>query len=249
MDKLIEFLYTANFDHESNEVIHASTLKRKPTSPAKESPAPKKSGRLRQSSRSNPSKAAQALSNSQVDAYSPASTTSPEGDSVTGPLITIIKAYIIADTFDVPALMDLARLKYMSVVVTSWNSPALVESVRLLYDNTPDVEKVRVIKTTAMKTIRTNLKTLLAQRDFQALIEDVGEVALDLLRTEVSHPTALECLTCTSVPLPCKGCRNSGNQRFVQRVEWFCPRCIDNQTSRVTVARCGNCPRTDLAPT
>lgn len=85
------------------------------------------------------------------------------------------------DFLDIPALKDLAKVKYEALVVMGWNDPAFAESIRLLSLNT--WEKDRDIKDIAIKTAQKSVKALLDRVKFRTLLKDIGEVAFHILHS------------------------------------------------------------------
>lgn len=252
VDKLVSFLYTRDFDEDTTIVKHASVSKQKSISRL-----PTQNEITGSSLIMDP---VVAQPNGVPDSHLAAKSwegdsepeTDPPKDSIIGPLVTLAKVYIIADTFDIPALKDLARAKYETVVQDSWNGPEFAESIRLLYLNTR--EKDRGIKDIAIKTAQINVKALLDRGEFRTLLKDIGEVALDVLHSAIHDKRGIsgstmksgKCKDCNCA-VTCPNC-NDDNE-LINYSLWFCtnPHCSYRKKHKSSCnIRCNMCQRSDF---
>jgi hypothetical protein len=87
-------------------------------------------------------------------------------------LITNAKVYIIADKYDVQALKNWAATKYEEVLPKSWNNSAFTESARIIYDNTPETD--RILRDVIVQGASENIDGLLDRGKFVDLLKSHG---------------------------------------------------------------------------
>lgn len=111
---------------------------------------------------------------SQTDADSDIRIISPDA------LVILVKVYITADKYDIPALSQLSKSKYELLLPQHWNSAALSSSLRLLFDETR--EEDRLLKEVAIHFASTKMSELIERMDFIDLVRENGEIGLELLK-------------------------------------------------------------------
>jgi len=102
-------------------------------------------------------------------------------------LIENIKVYILAEKYDINPLRFFAKQKYQELVSKCWNGPAFIESLRLLYDGTPEpiFSKTTSIRYVGIKEAGEHAKVLLDHEDFLALCRERGDICTDILRASL----------------------------------------------------------------
>ena len=105
---------------------------------------------------------------------------SPEG------LVTHAKVYIAAEKWDVQPLRSLAKKKYETLLPTAWNSDHFVESLKLIYDGTPERSEMDGLRALAIKTAGEHAKELLDRGEFLNLCQEVPGLATDVLKASVA---------------------------------------------------------------
>lgn len=93
------------------------------------------------------------------------------------------QVYAIAEQYDIPSLKQLAKSKYAEVVITEWNSASFVASLQLMYELTPESD--RLLKEVALKTAGEHSKELVDRGEFVQLCKDHGEIAVDVLKASL----------------------------------------------------------------
>ncbi|KAI9047406.1 hypothetical protein LZ554_008850 [Drepanopeziza brunnea f. sp. 'monogermtubi'] len=122
------------------------------------------------------------------------------------------KVYLIGEQLDVQPLKELAKKKFEEIIGDQWNSASFVASLKLLYEGTP--EKDRLLKDVATKTAWLNAKQLCDRGEFVALCKENGEIAFDVLRAAVTEtPDCFDCYSSKINP-PCRG-----KQKVVRLIE------------------------------
>ncbi|CZR69761.1 uncharacterized protein PAC_19661 [Phialocephala subalpina] len=101
-----------------------------------------------------------------------------EGHS--GILITCTRVFIMAEKYDIPDLKNLAKTKFEGAISTEWNTCALSVSLRLMYDELPESD--RLIKDVAIEAAASHVKELTDRGEFAALCRENGDIALDVLK-------------------------------------------------------------------
>lgn len=105
--------------------------------------------------------------------------------------------YITGEKFDVVTLKALAKEKYESAVSAAWNCASFTSSLKLLYAETPETD--RLLKDVAVKAAPGHLKELVELEDFAELCKNNGEIAFDILRacsSPISTGKAAEVYCC-----------------------------------------------------
>jgi hypothetical protein len=99
--------------------------------------------------------------------YEPADADQPTGQNSYSLLINA-KAYVIADKYDIQALKEWAVTKYKEVLPITWKSTAFTESARLIYDNTPDND--RMPREVIIRKVSEDVKALFDRSEFIDLL-------------------------------------------------------------------------------
>ncbi|KAI9651107.1 hypothetical protein NHQ30_001144 [Ciborinia camelliae] len=111
-----------------------------------------------------------------------AATAHPANDELLAEgLIKHAKVYIIAEKYDIQALKELARQKYLSGLVKCWDTSHFVESIELIFDGTPDISKGDGLRNTAVETASKHIFQLLDRKEFVELCQDRGDIATTIL--------------------------------------------------------------------
>jgi hypothetical protein len=95
-------------------------------------------------------------------------------------LVLNAKVYVMAEKCDVSELKKLATVKYKAALQNEWNSPALAASLKVLYRETP--EKDRLLKDVAMEFIGGHMKDLADRGEFMDLCKERHDFCLDLVK-------------------------------------------------------------------
>lgn len=95
----------------------------------------------------------------------------------------IVKLYILAENYNIKGLQDLAKSKYAACVSTLWNTSSFVDSIREIYEGTPDISPPDALRQLAVRTASrpTHVKELMAREDFGSLFNDNVEFGRDLV--------------------------------------------------------------------
>jgi len=254
-------MYLNDFDAKAREVRYGhmspvSALKRK-ASPPPESEVPTSKRVARESavvskpsvvaapvSGTNPAlpEIAPTPSGSTAQATIPVTTTSPE---INGTFITLVKVYIIADTWDIKGPRG-SQIQ---------SPPSPPPSIRLLYEGTLDSPSSRAFKAIPITSARINLPTLLKRSDFRQLIKECGEIALDIfdavLDVQAQKKVAgVTCKNCKKDVL-CPGRANhlrGSTTMFVRREEWVCGVGGCGLSKSRQEVRCTGCACDQLVP-
>lgn len=105
------------------------------------------------------------------------------------------QVYAIAEQFDIPSLKQLAKDKYAEVVPAEWNSASFVASLQLMYELTPESD--RLLKEVALKTAGEHCTELVDRSDFVQLCKNNGEISVDVLKASlVAVPNDRICDRC-----------------------------------------------------
>ncbi|PQE06300.1 BTB POZ domain protein [Rutstroemia sp. NJR-2017a BBW] len=108
-------------------------------------------------------------------------------ETVNGSLDTLTictRIFVMAEKYDIPALKTLAKTKFEAAVSSDWNTSALSESLRLMYDGLPDSD--RLLKDVAVAAAAGHVKELVDRGEFVALCKDNGDIAFDVLKASLS---------------------------------------------------------------
>ncbi|TVY20480.1 hypothetical protein LARI1_G001840, partial [Lachnellula arida] len=96
------------------------------------------------------------------------------------PLITVVKVYIMADKYDVPALKKLATTKYRDLLQTEWESESFSQSLELLFDQT--MESDRMLKDVAIAFAGGKAQELMDREDFVSMIKENGDIGAEVFK-------------------------------------------------------------------
>jgi len=96
-------------------------------------------------------------------------------------LLVNVQVYIIADKNDIGALKKRATEKFTEVVGQHWDTPSFRAGAKLLYDNTPRSD--RLLRDVIAETAKKNILTLIDKQDFEELMVDHGDLAVDVLKS------------------------------------------------------------------
>jgi hypothetical protein len=97
------------------------------------------------------------------------------------------RIFVMAEKYDIPALKILAKTKFEAAVSSDWNTFALSDSLRLMYDELPDSD--RLLKDIAVEAAASHVKELVDRGDFVALCKGNGDIAFDVLKASLSPKT------------------------------------------------------------
>jgi hypothetical protein len=95
-------------------------------------------------------------------------------------LLVNVQVYIIADKNNIGALKKRATEKFTEVVGQLWGTPSFRASVKLLYDNT--LRSDRLLRDVVAETAKKNILTLIDKQDFEELMVNYGDFAVDVLK-------------------------------------------------------------------
>ena len=118
-----------------------------------------------------------------------ASPTTPSTSAVEprpGHLITHAKVYVLGEKWASKSLKALALIKYTQVPRTAWNSLAFVESLKIIYEGTPQTSKTDDLRALAVKEAGIHTKELLDSAEFSTLCTENGEIAMDVFRSALA---------------------------------------------------------------
>lgn len=96
-------------------------------------------------------------------------------------LLINVKAHVIADKNDIAALKNRAAEKYAEVVGRLWDTPSFPASVKLLYDNTPQSD--RLLRDVVAESAKRHIMTLIKKEDFEKVMVSHGDLAVDVLKS------------------------------------------------------------------
>lgn len=96
-------------------------------------------------------------------------------------LVTNAKVYILAEQYDVQLLKHIALNKYGEILPHTWNSISFVESLRLIYDGTPDGTEMDMLRKAATQVAGEHAKELMRREEFRALCKERGDIASDVM--------------------------------------------------------------------
>lgn len=134
----------------------------------------------------------------------PVSSSSPNTDSSsasvsdsTDPLITLSLLYVIAEKYDIEPLKKVSKDKYETIVHSSWNNPHFVDSLRLIYDGTPETKRPDAFRSLVIATAAKNVSALLDRGEFTALLNERGDIATAILRESTEQSKVPATKKCT----------------------------------------------------
>jgi hypothetical protein len=144
--------------------------------------------------------------------------------TLASPLLTHAKVYVMAEKYDVPALKALSKEKYEAAVSTAWNDFIFTKSLKLIYDETPDSD--RVMRDIAAKAAASHLAQLLERGEFLGLCKTNGEIGVDILKASLSS-TAIDEVDAGRCSRPyCKHCgSNSMKIGVLSALPYYCQTC------------------------
>lgn len=143
-------------------------------------------------------------------------------------LITAVKVYIIADKYDITPLKLLSKKKYETLLPLHWNSNSFTESLRLIYYETPEGD--RLLKDVAINFAGGKCRELMDRGEYVSFLKEDGEMAVEILRASLQKAT--NPLTEPSKVVPaCVTCGRSDsvatatNKSVKHPGNWWCHRC------------------------
>jgi hypothetical protein len=155
-------------------------------------------------------------------------------------LLVHTAVYLIAEEKDILALKQLAKKKYEAALPNGWNSMAFCDSLRIIYDETP--ENDRLLWDVAISFAGKKAKELMDRGEFVKLWKEKGEIGLAVFR---AHLLSNGCQNNTPTTAPLNSLAAFGNTTtragtcptggtahvaFVvisrnRRTSWFCSVC------------------------
>ncbi|CZR56340.1 uncharacterized protein PAC_06228 [Phialocephala subalpina] len=114
----------------------------------------------------------------------------PSTDDLSRGLITAAEVYILADKYDVQGLKVLACDKYKALCEYYWNNEHFIESLSIIFDNTPDTNETDILRVVTLDTASLHTKELLRKETFQELCQCRGDIATAVLMASVEIPSS-----------------------------------------------------------
>ncbi|KAF7888120.1 uncharacterized protein EAF02_002661 [Botrytis sinoallii] len=114
-------------------------------------------------------------------------------------ILTIcIRVFIIAEKYDIQVLKVLVKTKFEKAVFTEWNTISLSASLRLMYDELPESD--RLLKDIAIQAAADHMEELADKGEFAKLCKEDGEIAYDVLKAflHVANHSAIVCPNCNT---------------------------------------------------
>ncbi|TVY58984.1 hypothetical protein LCER1_G001220 [Lachnellula cervina] len=146
------------------------------------------------------------------------------------PLITVVKVYIIADKYDVPALKKLATTKYKDLLQTAWDSESFSQSLELLFDQT--MENDRMLKDVAIEFAGGKAQELMERQDFVSMIKENGNIGAEIFKASLAALSKVRAASAPMAQLPNPACVSCGSSALVSparnttaNVIWWCQSC------------------------
>jgi hypothetical protein len=121
--------------------------------------------------------------------------------------------YILAEQYDIAGLKSLALGKYASLIPTAWKSPYFIPSLKLIFENTPTLSTPDSLRLVAARAAAEHAKELLDRTDFLELLNENGEIAIDILR--MSLVLRQEAMGCIGGKWVTRGCRKDRSHDVV----------------------------------
>jgi len=117
-------------------------------------------------------------------------------------------------------LKTLAKEKYKSAVSTAWNYSSFISSLKLLYAETPESD--RLLKDVAIQAAADHVEELVKSSDFVGLCQANGEIGIDVLKA-CYLPSAPQATPSASTGWP-EQCRRCGDSAYFKAVAgvWVC---------------------------
>jgi hypothetical protein len=100
-------------------------------------------------------------------------------------LLINTQVFIIADKYDIQDLKQLAREKYEDVVPHTWDSSSFVASLKLIYEET--LESDRLLKDVAVNMAGQHMKKLVDREEFVDLCKNNGVIAFDVMMASLGR--------------------------------------------------------------
>ena len=91
-------------------------------------------------------------------------------------IITYVKVYVFAEKYDIQPLKSAVRRKCFEVASMAWNTSAFIQSLKLIYDGTPQTTKTNELRETAIKIAAEHTNELVEIEDFVTLCEGNGQI-------------------------------------------------------------------------
>ncbi|ATZ57217.1 hypothetical protein BCIN_14g03750 [Botrytis cinerea B05.10] len=123
------------------------------------------------------------------------------------------RVFIMAEKYDIQALKVLAKTKFEEAVFTEWNAISLSASLRLMYDELPESD--RLLKDVAIQAAADHMEELADRGEFAKLCKEDGEIAYDVLKAflHVANHSAIVCPNCNTKH---RGkASNKGKQKYI----------------------------------
>ncbi|CAG8953893.1 hypothetical protein HYFRA_00010854 [Hymenoscyphus fraxineus] len=107
------------------------------------------------------------------------STNPPKNNHNHHALLQNAKLYIMAEKYDVQPLKFMAEQKYTLLAPSTWNSPAFITSLRLLYKFTPESDS---LMNYAIRIASHHVSTLIDRPDYALLCKEHGELSFAIMK-------------------------------------------------------------------
>lgn len=86
----------------------------------------------------------------------------------------------MADKYNIQSLKEWAVAKHKEVVSETWNSTSFIESACLVFENTPESD--RMLREVIVRKAGKNAKALFDRGEFVSLLKSNGDFAAEILR-------------------------------------------------------------------
>lgn len=94
-------------------------------------------------------------------------------------LVSNMRVYAIADKYDIPCLKELAKQRFCTWARSEWARPDFPAIVRVVFESTPSSD--RGLRDIIIALVAAHGDIFIKNADFRRLIQDVGELGLELL--------------------------------------------------------------------
>jgi len=145
-------------------------------------------------------------------------------------LVTVVKVYIIADKYDIPALKKLSTSKYKDLLPLGWNSEAFCQSLKQLFDET--MEDDRMLKDVVIEFAGGKARELMARDDFVNLIKERGDIGAEIFKASLISLPKAPAVTAPMKKLPNPACVSCSSSAWVEpsrnttaNIIWWCGIC------------------------
>lgn len=118
-----------------------------------------------------------------------------------GAPLTNVQLYIMSDKYDIQPLKVFAAKKYEEIIPGEWNTPSFAASLKLLYDQTLDSD--RMMKDMAIKLAGHHATKAADPTEFMALCTERSDIAYDVLKFAMD---AMYTMKSESEVKPCPSC-------------------------------------------